>query len=83
MICPVEIARDMSALRTLRIRDHAKHGSLSKGRDGAGNEGTGRDVASDGEEDHTIFARCSEGCMGFCPGLTPVRRSMSEIAMFQ
>jgi hypothetical protein len=28
MICPVEIARDMSAFRTVRIRDHAKHGFL-------------------------------------------------------
>src|SRR5712692_1360191 len=28
MICPVEIARDMSAFRAVRIRDHAKHGFL-------------------------------------------------------
>src|SRR5579864_871974 len=54
MICPVEIAGDMSALRTVRIRDHAEHGSLSEGRDGAGDESTGRDVASDGEEDHLV-----------------------------
>src|SRR5579864_146649 len=54
MICPVEIASDMSALRAVRIRDHAEHGSLSEGRDGAGDESTGRDVASDGEEDHVV-----------------------------
>src|SRR5208337_5395551 len=54
MICPVEIAGDMSALRAVKIRDHAEHGSLSEGRDGAGDEGTGRDVAGDGEEDHVV-----------------------------
>src|SRR6202049_4364007 len=41
MICPVEIAHDMSALRAVRMRDHAEHGDLSEGRDGAGNESTG------------------------------------------
>src|ERR1700687_3503627 len=54
MICPVEIAHDMSALRAVRIGDHAEHGDLSEGRDGAGNESTGRDVAGDGEEDHVV-----------------------------
>src|SRR5579864_757958 len=54
MICPVEIADDMSALQAVRMRDHAEHGSLSEGRDGAGDESTGRDVASDGEEDHVV-----------------------------
>src|SRR6267154_6264760 len=54
MICPVEIARDMSALRAVRIGDHAEHGSLSEGRDGAGDESTGRNVAGDGEEDHVV-----------------------------
>jgi len=54
MICPVEIAGDMSALRAVRIRDHAEHGSLSEGRDGVGDESTGRDVAGDGEEDHVV-----------------------------
>src|SRR5579864_3229455 len=54
MICPVEIARDMSALRAVRIGDHAEHGSLSEGRDGAGDESTGCDVAGNGEEDHVV-----------------------------
>src|SRR2546422_299953 len=54
MICPVEIAHDMSALRAVRMGDHAEHGSLSEGRDGAGDESTGRDVAGDGEEDHVV-----------------------------
>src|SRR6202162_5630678 len=54
MICPVEIAHDMSALRAVRIGDHAEHEDLAEGRDGAGNESTGRDVAGDGEEDHVV-----------------------------
>src|SRR5205814_8952904 len=54
MICPVQIARDMSALRAVRMGDHAEHGSLSEGRDGAGDESTGRDVAGDGEQDHLV-----------------------------
>src|SRR6266576_6937470 len=54
MICPVQIARDMSALRAAKVGDHGKHGFLPEGRDGAGNESTGRDVASDGEEDHLV-----------------------------
>src|SRR6201997_5495313 len=49
MICPVEIAGDMSALRAVRMGDHAEHGSLSEG-----HESTGRDVAGDGEEDHVV-----------------------------
>src|SRR6266700_5967735 len=54
MICPVEIARDMSALRAASVGDHGKHGYLPEGRDGAGHESTGRDVAGDGEEDHLV-----------------------------
>jgi len=54
MICPVEIARDMSAFRAVRIRDHAKHGFLFEGRDGAGDESTGSDIAGHGEEDHVV-----------------------------
>jgi hypothetical protein len=54
MICPVEIARDMSALRAVRVGDHAKHGLLPEGRDGAGDESTGCDFASHGEEDHVV-----------------------------
>jgi hypothetical protein len=45
MICPVEIASDMSALRAVRVGDHAEHGFLSEGRDGAGDESTGRNTA--------------------------------------
>src|SRR5437588_6042722 len=54
MICPVEIAHEMSALRAVRIGDHAEHGSSSEGRDGAGDESTGRDIAGDGEEDYLV-----------------------------
>jgi Helix-turn-helix domain len=44
MICPVELASDMSALQTPRVGDHARHGKLLEGRDGAGYEGTGSDL---------------------------------------
>src|SRR5690348_7810610 len=54
MICPVEIAGEMSALRAARVGDHAKHGLLPEGRDGAGDESTGCDVAGDGEEDYLV-----------------------------
>ena len=48
MICPGELASDMSALRAVRVGDHAKHGFLHEGRDGAGDESTGSDVAGVG-----------------------------------
>src|SRR5664280_2900657 len=54
MICPVEIASDLSALRAARVGDHAKHGFLLEGRDGAGHENTGSDFAGTGEEDHLV-----------------------------
>src|SRR5271166_5907478 len=61
MICPVEIASEMSALRAVRVGDHAKHGSLPEGRDGAGDESTGRDVAGDGEEDYVVASGGDSG----------------------
>jgi transposase len=51
MICPVEIARDLSAFQAARVRDHAKHDLLPEGRSGAGDESTGSDFAGHGEED--------------------------------
>src|SRR5215471_15831193 len=54
MICPVEIAHEMSALRAARMREHVQHGLLPEGRDGAGDESTGCDVAGDGQEDHLV-----------------------------
>ena len=39
-------------MRAARVGDHAKHGSLPEGRDGAGDESTRSDFAGDGEEDH-------------------------------
>src|SRR5215471_2275868 len=59
MICPVEIAHDMSALQAARMREHVKHGLLPEGRDGAGDESTGRDVAGDGHEDLLAMKVCS------------------------
>src|SRR6266851_1715732 len=52
MICPVEIARDLSAFQAVRVGDHAKHGFLLEGRDGAGDESTGSDLTGDGETDY-------------------------------
>ena len=72
MICPVEIARDMSALHAVRVRDHAKHGFLPQGRDGADDESTGSNLAGDGETDHVVFGNstitvtASFGIAGFC-----------------
>jgi transposase len=45
MICPVEIASDMSAFLAGRVGDHAKHGILLEGRSGASDESARRDVA--------------------------------------
>ena len=61
MICPVEIARDMSAFQAVRVRDHAKHGFLHEGRDGAGHESTGSDFAGDGETDHVVAGSGDHG----------------------
>ena len=41
MICPVELASDVSALQAARVGDHAEHGFLHEGGDGAGDESTG------------------------------------------
>src|ERR1039457_3691362 len=54
MICPVEIASDLSALQAARVGDHGRHGVLHAGRSGAGDEGTGSDFAGHGEEDHVV-----------------------------
>ena len=54
MICPVEIASEMSAFQAVRVGDHAKHGFLPEGRDGAGDESTGSDFAGHGEEDNLV-----------------------------
>jgi hypothetical protein len=53
MICPVEIAGDVSALRVARAGDHAEHVLLHEGRDGAGDESTGRDFTSHGHHQST------------------------------
>src|ERR1700733_323718 len=54
MICPVGLTSDMSALQAVRVGDHAGHDLLHAGRDGAGDESTGSDFASDGQEDHVV-----------------------------
>jgi hypothetical protein len=54
MICPVDLASDMSALRAARVGDHRRHGLLLEGHHGAGDEGTGSDFAGDGEEDYLV-----------------------------
>jgi hypothetical protein len=54
MICPVEIAHDLSAWRAARVGDHAKHDLLPEGRSGAGDESAGSDFAGHGEEDYVV-----------------------------
>src|SRR3974377_1470125 len=45
MICPVDLASDLSAWRAARIGDHGRYGSVSEGRGGAGDESAGSHVA--------------------------------------
>ena len=54
MICPVEIARDLSAFRAVRVRDHAKHGFLLEDHNGAGDESRGSDLTGDGKTDYLV-----------------------------
>src|SRR6266478_3092033 len=54
MICPVEIASDMSAWRAVGVGEHRGHALLHAGRDGADDEGTGSDFAGHGEADHVV-----------------------------
>src|ERR1700678_4412729 len=60
MICPVEIASDMSAFRAV-VGDHARHELLHTSRHGAGDESTGSDVAGDGEEDQLVASGRDSG----------------------
>jgi hypothetical protein len=53
MICPFEIASELSAFEAARVGDHGRHGVLHAGRSGASDEG-GSDFAGDGEEDHVV-----------------------------
>ena len=54
MICPVDLASDLSAWRAAGVGDYGRYGLLLTGRDGAGDEGTGSNFAGDGEEDHLV-----------------------------
>src|ERR1017187_7852352 len=54
MICPIEIAGDLSAFQAVRVGEHGWHVLLLEGRDGAGDESTGSHLASHGEEDHVV-----------------------------
>ena len=54
MICPGDLASDVSAVHAARVADHEEHGFLLEGRHGAGDEGRGSDFAGDGEEDHLV-----------------------------
>jgi hypothetical protein len=48
----VLLSSEMSAFQAVRVGDHGRHGFLFEGRDGAGDESTGSNFASRGEEDH-------------------------------
>ena len=54
MICPVEIASEVSAWQAAVVGEHGRHVFLHAGRDGADDEGTGSDFAGAGEEDHVV-----------------------------
>jgi hypothetical protein len=54
MICPVEIASDLSAFRAARIGDRGRHALSDEGRDGAGNESARSDSPGHGEADHLV-----------------------------
>jgi len=54
MICPVEIASNVSALQAAGVGDHGRHGVLHAGRSGPGDEGTGSNFAGDGKEDYVV-----------------------------
>src|ERR1035438_1397407 len=54
MICPDEIASEVSALQAARVGEHGRHVLIHAGRDGADDEGTGSDFAGAGEEDHVV-----------------------------
>ncbi len=45
MICPVEIASEVSAWQAARVGEHGRHVLLIAGRDGADDEGTDRATA--------------------------------------
>jgi len=54
MICPEDVANELSALRAAVLGDDAKHGCLDEGRGGAGDAGAGSDSTGDGEADHVV-----------------------------
>src|SRR5271170_192941 len=54
MICPAELANDLSACRAAVVGDDAKHGCLHEGRGGAGDAGAGSDSTDDGKADHVV-----------------------------
>jgi hypothetical protein len=54
MICPVEIASEVSAWQAAVVGEHGGYVLLHAGRDGADDEGAGSDFAGPGEEDHVV-----------------------------
>ena len=54
MICPVELASDLSAFQAVRVGDHGRHDFLLEGRHGADYENIGSDITGDGQADHLV-----------------------------
>jgi hypothetical protein len=54
MICPIEIASEVSAWQAAVVGEHGRHAFSHAGRDAADDEGTGSDFAGGGEEDHVV-----------------------------
>src|SRR5215469_14101872 len=82
MICPVELASEMSAFwrgPEVELSAGGRHGFLLGVRHGAGDEDTGSDFASDGEKDHLEPGRqrSSASATGRCAAGTSATGSLA------
>src|SRR5713101_4507183 len=82
MICPVVLAHEMSALAGGENRGRWRDGLILEGRGGAGHEGTGSDLAGDGQEDYLVAGqpRSSGLVTGRCgAGISDIRNSVMTV----
>ena|ERR1019366_5195423 len=54
MICPADLASEVSAFQAARVGDHGGHVFLHAGRSGAGDESIGSDFAGASQEDQLV-----------------------------
>src|ERR1017187_7718669 len=84
MICPVEIASDLSAWQAARVGEHGRHDLLQAGRDGADDEGTGSDFAGPGEEDHVVAGgRDHRNCFSERASRSRLQTKMTSTFLFR